>query len=673
MSAIFGVYFRDGRPVDPSCLERMSERLAHRGSDDSPLWCHGSLAIGQRILRTSPESRAWRRPIVGGGGELVLAADARLDNREELIAVLGLARQDRITDEDLILSAYRKWGRSAPARLIGDFAFAIWDGRRRTLFCARDPLGIKPFYYYLSDRIFAFASEIKGLFCLPEIPREPDEVQVAFFLDVFVEDDERTFYRGILRLPAANFLELGSNHERVQQYWAPEPEREIRYSTSEQYADAFRELFTQAVRCRLRRALPVGAALSGGLDSSSVVCTARRLFDDEQPLHTFSNVFPDLPEAERRWNDESHYIDAVTSVPGIVSHRIRGDRIGPLAELDNIMWQRDAPTFGYNLYLSRARYRAAHEKNVRVLLEGHGGDNVVSHGYERFLDLAREDSWQTLTSEIAALSRRRQISPSALLRLYAYPELVRLARTGRWGSWVRASGEIARGLDRSRRGLLLRYGIGAFVPSRIIDAWRTSQPGHETSWIRPELARRVRLAERKRALEADGSEPNLSGRAAYARSLPCPLLQNSLELLDCEAGSFSIELRYPFLDRRLVEFCLAVPTEQKLADGWTRLILRRAMEGILPPEVQWRVGKGDLSFNFVRGLREAHQADLEAALFDEPSVLDEYVDLGVLRSIHRRFMSGPPKNFKEDAMVLFRVAVLGRWLRRSSDAVAQVM
>lgn len=673
MSAIFGVYFRDGRPADSTYVGRMSERLAHRGPDGSGVWCHGSVGFGQRILRTTTESFTENWPFVEAHGDQVLVADARIDNREELITELDLRSPSPvgISDGKLILSAYRRWGRSAPERLIGDFAFALWDGQRRSLFCARDPMGVKPFYYCVSDRLFAFASEIKGLFCLPGIPREVDELQVASFLDLFVEDPVRTFYRDISRLPAAHFLDVSPDRMLVHQYWAPDPAREIHYSTSEQYVEAFKELFTQAVACRLRSAFPIGAALSGGLDSSSVVCTARQMLQRDQPLNTFSSVFPGLPDAERQWNDESHYIDIVTAGEGIVSHRVRADQLGPLAELDNVLWHHDAPPLGFNLYMRWAIYRAAHEEGIRVFLNGDDGDSVVSHGYERFLDLALEERWQKLTSEVAALGGRRQVPPRVFLNMLVYPYLIHLARTGRWGSWMRGTREIARSLHHSRRKLMLRYGIGAFVPECLIEGWRAARlGGRDTSTLRPlspEFARRVGLEKRKRELKVDDPEWMLSARRAHALSFPSAVHQYGLELTDSAAGAFGIEPRYPFFDRRLVEFCVALPTEQKLAEGWTRLVHRRAMEGVLPTDVQWRNHKGDLSFNFTRRLRETDREELEATLFDEPSVLDEYLDMSVLRSIYRRFLAGGSRiQSKQDGAFLYLAAVLARWLRGSA-------
>src|SRR4028118_649697 len=164
MSAIAGIYYLDGRPVDCADLGRMVDTLAHRGPDGADVWCEESVGLGHRMLWTTPESLLEKLPLVDQTGNLVITADARIDNRDELIEVLGLTDHpaEKITDSQLILAAYERWGDRCPEYLLGDFAFAIWDRRQQQLFCARDHMGVKPFYYYHSDRLLVFASEIRS-------------------------------------------------------------------------------------------------------------------------------------------------------------------------------------------------------------------------------------------------------------------------------------------------------------------------------------------------------------------------------------------------------------------------------------------------------------------------------------------------------------------------------
>ncbi len=169
MSGIAGIYYLDEKPVEWETLSRMVDRLVHRGPDGADVWCSESIGLGHRMLSTTPESLLEKLPLVSRSGDLAITADARIDNRDELIGLLRLKDYpaEKITDSQLILTAYEKWGESCSQYLLGDFAFAIWDRRKQTLFCGRDHFGVKPFYYYYcSGQIFVFASEIKALFCL---------------------------------------------------------------------------------------------------------------------------------------------------------------------------------------------------------------------------------------------------------------------------------------------------------------------------------------------------------------------------------------------------------------------------------------------------------------------------------------------------------------------------
>ena len=672
MSGIFGVLYRDGRVVDPGDLHRISDRLRHRGSDGSGVWHRGSTGLGHRLLHTTPESLRETWPLVSASGDLVLVADARIDNREELGSMLGIPGGREIPDAEVILAAYEKWGRAAPEKLIGDFAFAIWDARHGMLFCARDPMGLKPLSYFVSDRLFVFASEAKGLFCLPEVPRELDEVQVGYFLDYFRDDRERTFYRDIRRLPAAHWLEVDASGIRTGKYWEADSRREIRFSTSDQYAEAFREHFTEAVRCRLRSALPVGSALSGGLDSAAIVCTARQLMDGERPLHVVSAVFPGLPEPYREWNDETRYIEAVTAAEGLVTHRVRGDELGMFDYLDRMFWYHDAPPFGFMYWMRWAVYETAARNGVRVFFSGDDGDTVVSHGFERFNDLAREGQWTSALAEVEALGRRTESSPASLSRAYLHPRLTALARARQWRRWQEGSREIARSHDLSALRLMTRSAADAFVPDRIFRLSRRlrGQKTKRSSLVSPRFARRIDLEERERTLRNVHPHPIPTARESHALVLPSPMLQHIMETTDSMASAFSIETRCPFLDRRLIEFSLAIPVDQKLADGWTRLILRRAMEGVLPPEVQWRVHKADLAYNFVRRLRDEDRQTLVGSLFDEPEVLEDYVDMDALRTLYAEFQSDGTGGARTASGRLYTAAILARWLR-TSDKGAQ--
>jgi asparagine synthase (glutamine-hydrolysing) len=672
VSGIFGILHLDGRPADPSVLQRMSARLAHRGPDGAAIWNHEATGLGHRMLHTTPESLRERQPMLVAGGRFALTADARVDNRDELMATLGLRRTDATqpTDAEIILAAYERWGEECVSRIIGDFAFALWDSTRQALFCGRDPMGIKPFYYYRSNDVFVFASEIKGLLSVQAVPQRLNELQLAYFLESKFDDTEITFYDGILRLRAGHSAWVGRDCAfRPRRYLSSDPVPEIRLGSDGEYTEAFREVFTEAVRCRARSAYPVGSALSGGLDSSSIACTARDVLAARTagPLHTFSAVFPGLPEEERRVADETPFIDSVLSTGGFIPHRVHADRLSPLLDVDTVLWHQDEPVTAYNLYMHWALFGAAREAGVRIFLDGIDGDACVGYGMERLDGLARSGQWDVFEQEVRALhaingGTHRPVT--SYVRSHAVPLLDEMARSGQWRGWARVSRELSGRFGMSRRRLLLQHGIrpGAVDPvTRVLRRLKSAvAPG--PTLLNAGFAERVHFNEWARASAAVQS-PAIDEREATARRWPDhSVYQYGMEMMDKCAAAFSLEVRFPFFDRRLLTFCLGLPVQQRLSAGWTRVIIRRAMDGVLPTDVQWRPFKQDLSPNFRRGLEEREMGVVQAVIRRD-SPIAAYVEPALLDATYQRFVSSPdPRTRTQNAHPLFRAIMLARWL-----------
>lgn len=634
MSAIAGIYYLDNQPVDRGNLEHMVNVLAHRGPDHVGMWSEGAVGFAHRMLWTTPESLLEKQPSLNLAGNLTITADARIDNRDELIAATGLTNHpvEKITDSQLILAAYEKWGDRCPEHLLGDFAFAIWDSRRQQLFCARDHMGVKPLYYYRSGRVFVFASEIKALLCLPEVPRKLNELRVADHLVGVLEDKVSTFYQDILRLPAAYSLVINPERGEPRSYWSADLKHQLRLRSSEEYAEAFRELFTEAVNCRLRSAFPVGTMLSGGLDSSSIACVARNLLSasSAHKLPTFSAVFPSVAEVDPRI-DERPFIDAVTKTGGFEPHYVYADQLSPLVERDRVSWHMDGACLAPNLYMDWAVFKAAQQQGVRILFSGVDGDTTVSYGHEYLSVLARTGRWQRLAAEARGLSK--EFYNSAI----------------------------------SPRRLAWQYGFKPLIPELLLKSWQNlrgqSQPPVSAGTIiSPAFAQRIQLEEHVQTLMRS-TKLARTPRKEHWNAVTCGLLQYSLQSLGELASAFSVELHYPFCDRRLVEFCLAVPPEQKLQQGWTRSIMRRAMSGILPPEVQWRQGKGNLSTNFKQRLQD-EQKILDEVILQTPHLIESYVDISELQAAYQRYTAQPLRR-EQDAFNIYLAVTLALWLHTS--------
>ena len=602
MSGILGIFYRDGRSVEREYLKEMVNSLAHRGLDRQDIWISNYIGLGNCLRWTTPESLLENMPI-DRSDNFIITADLRLDNRRELIASLDFDadRSDKITDSELVLATYQKWGEDCADRLLGDFAFVIWDKRSQRLFCARDHYGVKQLYYYCSDRLMVFATEIKALLCLSEVPRRLNEVKVADYLLPLFEDREITFYQGIYRLPPAHCLIVGRQQKQLRQYWSFDPEKNISLGSDAEYAEAFREIFTEAVSCRLRSAYRLGTLLSGGLDSSSITCVARGLLKSKPKarLSTFSAVFNRVTEC-----DESYYIDSVVEQGGIEPHYVKGDRFGPLSDWQQMVWHQDEAYYAPNLFLHCELYRAAQQQDVRVLLDGFDGDTTVSHGIAYLAELTRSGNLAYLIPEVMGLARNFERSPWQMLWRHGFEPIV--------PPIVRRLGNKVLSKNNSIKSSLLLQG---------------------------DFARRIQLKQRLQQLRQGRSHLPQTSREAHYLRLTSGVMPFALEAADKAAAAFGIEPRYPFFDKRLTEFCLALPPEQKMYQGWTRIIMRRAMAGILPSKIQWRGGKSNLGPNFQHGL-QLGQEKLDRIYNQDLSLIEDYVDLDSLRSLYQRFAAG---------------------------------
>ena len=605
MSGISGIYNLNRRPVDPVELEHMNRALAHRGPDGAGIWHSEQVGMGYQKLITTPESRHEWLPQTNRRGSLMLTADVRLDNREELIDVLALGASQgiQLTDAEIVLAAYNRWGVRCAKKLIGAYAFAIWDEINQQMYCARDHYGLKPFYYtYLKGQRFAFASEIKAILQLEDVPRALNEKAIADHLMVPIKDDATfTFYKHISRLEAGHYLIVNDARIRIARYWDLDPGYEVRLSSDVEYAEALREKFKEAVHCRLRSAYPIGAMLSGGLDSSSIVgVAAKKLGAERKSLHTFSAVFDTVQKS-----DERPFIDAVISKydPFLLPHVLRADTVSPFYAYNDLLRYQDSAVQAGNMYFFWKLYEKAHEEGVRVMLDGFDGDTTLSHGIGYLHELAHNGKWLTLYKEV---KKGRQ--------LWGMPW-----KSHMW-KWVKVYGlvpavsrvlPVRRMLERKKKAKE-QYAPGTAATASSLtwnNVLNTQFVGQVKSYVRPDYV-----------------YPKTE-REQHYRLLKRPLMQRIIETWEASAAAAGMELRLPFCDRRLMEFCLAMPATQKRRNGWTRVAMRRAMTGVLPESIQWRATKGNLGPGFDHGLLVRDPEPLERMISQDTGGIGRFVDL----------------------------------------------
>ena len=564
MSAIFGLLALNEEPIDASTLQRFGASLAHRGRGEPTLWVSAAVGLGCCHFPTTPEAVGGTVPYVHAASGVVVTGDVRLDNRDELIARLGSpeANPKNPPDEWLLAEAYLRWGEACPEHLLGDFAFAAWDPRHRRLFAARDHFGIKPFYYVVDGHRFAFATEPRALLDVPGVSREIDYTSLAVTLAEIFDNSDRTVYRDIRSLRNAEAMTVTKDGPRIRRYYEPDPERRVSLSSDEAYAEALREILFRAVRRRLRSAGPVGCMLSGGLDSSAATCVAAQI-SAAQSLpkpEAFSLVYPDRPEC-----DESRYIEAVVRRFDLPWHPVPVNDRRTLADITRLVDRLQTPHVPLGAFANGSVCQQAAACGMTVLLDGHGGDETVSLGFEHLRELFDD-------RRILALS-------------YEY---LRLAPTDpEMNGW--------RGLLR----VLTNMGLAGRVKRRFVRIatrcrGRSPDPVPGVSWpfIDESLVREAGLEAKNAAMKAAQVEAREKKRWHHY-VITHTAQQRGFENLHRLGGGGTLELRYPLWDKDLVEFCLALPGRQKLRHGFTRAVLRRAVRGIVPEEVTRRRDKTD--------------------------------------------------------------------------------
>lgn len=621
MSGIAGIWNRDGRPVTDDDLAQMTTSMAHRGPDGVDRWVAGAVGLGHCMLRTTPESLHESQPLVDQTGRLCLTLDGRIDNREELRAALGNDRRHlrNDTDAELVLQACRTWGTGSVVRLIGDFSFALWDGGRRELLCARDFLGKRPFYYHFNASSFRFASEPQAVLADSSIPREPNKGMVGEYLTVTMRSTTETLFKHLYRLPPAHFLVVSEGGLRVTRYWEWDPDLEIRCKDDRDYAAHFLDVCSSAVEARLRSPWPMMVELSGGVDSSSLVGVIehlRRAGRCESQLDAYSIVFPG------RASDESRYIRAVARECGVVTHEVEPSPTGAAPYEAQAQLYLDMPDYPMTM-MRREHFLAAREKGFRVVFTGNG-----------------PDEWLTG-------------SP------YAYADAVRRRRLRRLTMELRA-GTQALGL-RAAVAELWHYGVTPQVPASIRHLARrvmgqTSSP----VWLTRSFCDDSDLVERLRTRRWEGAD---IARRESASNLDDGWRAHATEFSERSMSAMRQEGRDPFDDRRVVELALALPDDQRWRGQVTKYVLREAVAGLIPESVRTRSDKGNYSHVICEELlRQGGPALFRNMAMEDMGWIDGDKVRAMYGELERRYRADDPA-FHTNVWSIWLVVSLERWLR----------
>ncbi len=545
-----GRSFARGGPDTPDAVMQLDAPYAP-AADTAMV--SGDLVLGARRLAIQDLSAAGHQPLCNEDGTVWVVHNGEIHNFVELRSELA-SRGHRFrshTDTEVVVHAYEEWGEECFHHFNGMWALALWDARRRLLLCSRDRYGIKPLVYTDTNGAFAFASEIKGLIALGAVtPSVNETLAYDYLAHGFVDQTADTFFRDVRMLPPGHLLRVtaGGNVQLAQWY-----DFHVAPATSDDWVERFEELFTDATRLRLVSDVPVGTCLSGGLDSSAIVCTVAELTESGRASlggaavqKTFSARYPDDPAV-----DEGRFIDAVTRRSGAEPHDVvpTGDSL--LTDLDRLLWHQEEPFGSTSIYAQWCVYRLARAEGVTVTLDGQGGDEVVG-GYPQ------------------------QISPFLT-------QLVREGHVRAWAREMRALGGVA--TPRALAATTLRGALWS-LPGAIQRTVQTAKARRRyPDWLsgRAETAPHYAAA-----LATVRRGDKFTAQLLHDLTVGLPAL---LRYCDRNSMAHSVEARLPFLDHRLVEFCFSLPPQALVRDGRTKAVLRAAFEDRIPSEVLARRDK----------------------------------------------------------------------------------
>ncbi|MCX7934977.1 MAG: asparagine synthase (glutamine-hydrolyzing), partial [Planctomycetota bacterium] len=554
---------------------RLLEALRHRGPDDRGYGILGPdgrwydetpqrqfaasgfcFLWGQTRLAIIDLSSAGHQPMYARDGKYGIVYNGEVYNYRELREELAADGFHFLghSDTEVVLASYIKWREKCLDKFTGMFAFAIYDGVERLLFCARDPFGIKPFYYHLGPMGFCFASELPALLEFPLLERRVNPHAVYRYLRFNQYDaGGETFIAGISQLPPSHFLRVpfdAPTQATLERYWKPNLARKSTLSFNDA-AQRLREMFLESVRLHLRSDVPVGVALSGGIDSSAITCAVRHL-EPDAALHTFSFVAKDTPLSEERW------AELVAKHTRAIRHIVAIDPRDLVADFDDMILRLNEPFGSSSIYAQRRVFRLVRECGIKVTLEGQGGDESLG-GY------------------------------------FGYPghRLATLVRAGKWREAWRFFWAASRGPDRSAWYVFQRFAYEMLPRWLLPLAFRCVGMSTAPAWLDVSLLRaagvNMMVAEDKRD-ELLPCEDKMRQMLAYALiwyGLPA-LLRHG----DRNSMAVSVESRVPFLTREMVEFCLSLPEKYLVDDnGTTKAVFRAAMRGLVPDEILERRDK----------------------------------------------------------------------------------
>jgi len=580
MCGIVGIWNLDDRPIDRSELDKFTDSLSHRGPDGRGIYLDPNvcLGLGHRRLSILDLSHTGHQPMSYANGRYWITYNGEIYNFLELREELrGLGHKFKSnSDTEVILAAYNQWGEACQLKFNGMWAFAIWDAQERVLFLSRDRFGVKPLHYLYNGKQFIFASEMKSFLSLDKLQPSFDKQMVAFALTnpSLIEGTEYSLLKGIKRLNGGCFIILKPGHKPlIKRWWDTVDHLELNIGNFDTQIQRYKELFFDACKIRMRSDVPLSTSLSGGLDSSSVICTMnqirsrsgneRRLAEDWQ--RAFVATYSGTVQDERRYAEKViHYTNAKPRYREINSELA-------IKHLDDFLFsfeEIEAPHIGTWFI-----YHEMRRDGVTVSIDGHGGDETLA-GYSRYPVFAMQDAlfpWPNLKRWYELKSMLMHLYPKGVNYLLPTP------------------------IDTIREVFLRKlnkfpetYRFFRYLFHKMKNEDDKIESSNQSTWLK------INPAQLDSNLFQNNHQylPHFDALSTQLyNDFHFTILPTILRNFDRLSMAHGVEIRAPFLDWRLVCFMFSLPSESKLGGGTTKRILREAMRGVLPEEIRMRRNK----------------------------------------------------------------------------------
>ena len=625
MSGIVGIWNRDGAPVAPALLASLNRTLAYRGPDGAHQWIDGAVGFACQLSRVTPESVGEIQPLIHPSG-CALVFDGRLDNRDEILRQLHDVPNvmAHSPDSNLILALYQRCGERFTEHLAGDFALALFDPNHRTLLLVRDALGIRPLYYTFTPHSILFASEIKALQAHPHVITRPnDDMLACYLLGSRPEDTSMTCFQNIAGLPPAHLASITPEKCTIRRYWdfsVTTPQ----YRSFPDYADAFRHHLTHAIRRRMRSVHPVAVSVSGGLDSSSILCIAevlRRSAPEAVPaVLGLSYLSP-----EGSPSDEKAFLVDIESRYHVAIERVPPGRPGMMDSCLEAVWHIEAPFLDQQWNTMHGFFRTAQQRGTRVMLTGHWADQVLfPQAY--LVDLFRQLRWREIASH--------------------------LREFGRWMT------------DTDPRFFTRRFGLDLIkyhVPNALVPHLRRLRAGRPPAWYTNAIRQHARRHVPRQPILGTHL-PTTHARSLY-EEVRSSYQVRCMEWNNKIAAMHGLEMTFPFLDRDLLSFLMSMPGEMQSRNGVPKGLLREAMRGILPDSIVNRTWKADFTQVVNEGMLLDYPQLIACLESESAAVKWGYLDDDAMKTLLPKFRRQLHSRTAEAAWTLSDLLGLELWLQ----------